>query len=95
MGGKNRTAQNLKVLKIDTVHNLIYLKGSLAGCDEAFVRVTDAVRKGWFGKTFPQGSQIPFPTMLKKSTELPRELIYTPPERGVDPFSRQMREKNG
>lgn len=31
MGGKTCTQQNLRVMKIDTVDNLIYLKGAVPG----------------------------------------------------------------
>ncbi|KAJ3299813.1 54S ribosomal protein L9, mitochondrial [Kappamyces sp. JEL0829] len=94
MGGDRVTIQSLKVVKIDTVHDLIYVKGSLPGVDNAIVTCRDAIRKCWVGKAFPEGSTIPFPTYMGNCAELPREL--TPPspivDKAVDPFSRTRRE---
>ena len=83
-------------MKIDTVHNLLYLKGSIPGFDNAFIRIKDAIRANWYGKLFPEGSKVPFPTLIRKpGVQVPRELVPPMPEEGVtDPFSRQMREKN-
>ncbi len=89
----NSNAFRVKILKIDTVHNLVYLKGSLPGVDHAYVRIKDAIRKSWHGKVFPEGATVPFPTEMKSGAELPRELVYVPKEGGVDPFSRQLRER--
>ncbi|SCV67018.1 BQ2448_5664 [Microbotryum intermedium] len=48
MGGKNVTTQNLLVHRIDTLHNVIYVKGCVAGAPGGFVRVVDAKKKvGW------------------------------------------------
>lgn len=73
MGGKTCTQQNLQVVKIDTVDNLIYVKGAVPGVDNAYVKITDAVRKGWYGKAFPQGQSPPFPTFT--GTPTARELL--------------------
>ena len=82
-------------MKIDTAHNLLYLKGSIPGFDNAFIRLQDAVRAGWYGKTFPKGAHVPFPTMIRRGQDIPRELVPPLPEEGsTDPFSRQLREKN-
>jgi hypothetical protein len=35
MGNETCTVQNLKVIKIDTVHGLIYVKGGVPGVDNA------------------------------------------------------------
>ncbi|TPX57068.1 hypothetical protein PhCBS80983_g04104 [Powellomyces hirtus] len=94
MGNDTITVQNLRVMKIDTENNLVYVKGAVPGTDERYVRIKDAVKKGWFNKTFPEGSKVPFPTFLGDVATLPRELIPTAPastER--DPFSRQRRER--
>lgn len=48
MGGKSVTTQNLLVHRIDTHHNVIYVKGAVPGPPGAFVRITDAKKKvGW------------------------------------------------
>ncbi|KAJ3177006.1 54S ribosomal protein L3 [Geranomyces variabilis] len=94
MGNDTITVQNLRVMKIDTENNLVYVKGAVPGTDERFVRIKDAVRKGWHGKTFPAGTTVPFPTFLGDPAELPRELLPAPPKEAErDPFSRQRRER--
>ncbi|SGY40439.1 BQ5605_C003g02376 [Microbotryum silenes-dioicae] len=48
MGGKNVTTQNLLVHRIDTLHNVLYVKGCVPGAPGGFVRVVDAKKKvGW------------------------------------------------
>ncbi len=92
MGNETCTVQNLKVIKIDTVPGLIYVKGGVPGVDNALVRVKDAVKKGWFNKIFPKDAQIPFPTSMGTiSTE--RELLPKLDLSGTDPFARTRREK--
>jgi large subunit ribosomal protein L3 len=94
MGGKTRTVQNLKVVKIDSLHNLIYIKGAIPGTDNQYVRVSDAIKKSWFGNVFPENAKIPFPTFLGSSKELERELLpQSSFEDTVDPFARTRREK--
>lgn len=92
MGNKTRTVQNLQVMKIDTTHNLIYVKGAVPGVDDQYVRVTDAIKKGWHQKTFPDPKAVPFPTFMGKAEQ--RELLM-PSQFGTitDPFSRTKREK--
>jgi large subunit ribosomal protein L3 len=42
------TTQNLLVHRIDTHHNVIYVRGAVPGPPGGFVRVTDALKKvGW------------------------------------------------
>ena len=90
MGGKHCTQQNLRVMKIDTVDNLIYLKGAVPGVDDAYVKITDAIRKGWIGKAFPVGAVVPFPT--SKRGDFPRELIPAFAATERDPMSQPRRE---
>lgn len=48
MGGRNVTTQNLVVERIDTLHNVLYVRGAVPGAPGAFVRVEDALKKvGW------------------------------------------------
>ena len=48
MGGKMVTTQNLMIYRIDTLHNVIYVKGAVPGPPGGFVRVVDALKKvGW------------------------------------------------
>jgi large subunit ribosomal protein L3 len=66
MGGVTCTVQSLEVVKVDSLHDLVYVKGSVMGVDKGFVKVTDAVKKSWFGKCFPAGSLVPWPTSFAK-----------------------------
>ncbi|KAJ3120707.1 54S ribosomal protein L9, mitochondrial [Nowakowskiella sp. JEL0407] len=94
MGGKSSTTQNLRVMRIDPHNNLIFVKGGVPGPDDKLVRVIDSKRKGWFGKTFPEGVKVPFPTFLGDAKLLDRELVPAISElKGKDPFSRARREK--
>ncbi|KAJ3115573.1 54S ribosomal protein L3 [Phlyctochytrium bullatum] len=93
MGGKFRTVQNLKIVKIDTVYNLLYVKGAVPGPEDKFVLIKDAVRKGWYNECFPPNTSVPFPTFLGNVKELPRELLPPPPPQGAkDPLARARRE---
>ncbi|WVF68544.1 50S ribosomal protein L3 [Kwoniella sp. CBS 6097] len=42
MGTATRTTQNLLVHKIDTVLNLIYVRGSVPGADDSFISIRDS-----------------------------------------------------
>jgi large subunit ribosomal protein L3 len=45
MGNVQRTVQNLKVVNVDTEHNLILVKGAVPGSKGSVVSVFDAVKK--------------------------------------------------
>ena len=45
LGNKKVTIQNLKVLNIDTVNNLIILKGAVPGHKGSIIKIVDAVKK--------------------------------------------------
>ncbi|KAI8052800.1 translation protein [Syncephalis plumigaleata] len=61
MGGKFATVQNLKVLKVDTGLNLIYVRGAVPGYDRQYIYIKDAIKKRG-ALAFPTGVQPPFPT---------------------------------
>jgi len=93
MGGEYRTVHSLKIMKIDTVHDLIYVKGSIPGVDDALVECTDSIRKKWINQAFPRDMTVPFPTLMK-SEKLPRELLApTDMPNQTDPFSKTRRER--
>ena len=58
MGARNRTQQNLEVVRTDTTRGLIFIKGSVPGSKGGWVRVTDAV------KLKPHADR-PYPTAQK------------------------------
>ena len=66
---------------------MIYVKGCLPGFDNAFIKVTDALKKSWAGKVFPQGAEVPFPTSYQDGS-MQRELVESGLyENSVDPFT--------
>ncbi len=62
MGGERVTIQNLKVVAVDAVKGLIMVKGGVPGCENAWVRITDAVKKSG-------NVELPMPAGLKKVDE--------------------------
>ena len=62
LGAERVTVQNLKVVAIDAVKGLIMVKGGVHGSENAWVRVTDAVKK-------PAYASVPMPAGLKKVDE--------------------------
>ncbi|CAN0232637.1 unnamed protein product, partial [Hapterophycus canaliculatus] len=58
MGSDRVTVQNLKIIKIDPVRELLFVKGHVPGQNGGFVRVTDAIK----GAAFP--SDPPFPSFV-------------------------------
>ena len=62
MGDERVTVQNLKVVAIDAAKGLIMVKGGVPGSENAWVRVTDAVKK-------PSNLKLPMPAGLKKADE--------------------------
>ena len=85
MGNRSSTVLNLRVLKIDPVQNLIYVKGAIPGHDDNYVVVRDAKMK-WrehflgdnktvarppFPLYMPTAQKITEPMMLPKAAEDP------------------------
>ena len=62
MGDERVTVQNLKVVAIDASKGLIMVKGGVPGSENAWVRVTDAVKKAG-------NVTLPMPAGLKKVDE--------------------------
>ncbi len=62
MGNERVTVQNLKVVAVDAAKGLIMVKGGVPGCANAWVRITDAVKK--CGNV-----ELPLPAGLKKVDE--------------------------
>ncbi|KRA82969.1 50S ribosomal protein L3 [Altererythrobacter sp. Root672] len=65
MGDKQRTQQNLEVVRTDAVRGLIFVKGSVPGAKNGWLLVRDAVKL-----PVPEGA--PFPgAILEKTSSLP------------------------
>ncbi|KAI8850418.1 translation protein [Chytridium lagenaria] len=80
MGGKTRTVQNLKVMKIDTAHNLLYVKGAVPGPEDKYVLVKDSVRKGWYNQCFPRiPSCLSPPSSATRSLFRGNSFLHLPP----------------
>ncbi|KAI8980495.1 translation protein [Pilobolus umbonatus] len=63
LGGEYVTVQNLKIVKVDPLLNLVYVKGAVPGFDDQFVKIKDAIKlRG--EKLFPTIPP-PFPTASK------------------------------
>ncbi|KAK3820054.1 MAG: translation protein [Benniella sp.] len=85
MGGDQATVQNLKVMKIDNELNLIYVKGSIPGVDDQYVKVQDAVKKR--GDKIAPADVLPLPTPTIDPSAvkaMPRELVAK--TGGSDPY---------
>lgn len=62
MGAERVTVQNLRVVAVDSARGLLMVKGGVPGSENAWVRVTDAVKK-------PANVKLPMPAGLKKVDE--------------------------
>ena len=62
MGDERVTVQNLKVAAIDADKGLIMVKGAVPGGENAWVYITDAMKKA-------AASNLPMPAGLKKVDE--------------------------
>jgi large subunit ribosomal protein L3 len=64
MGDRQRTQQNLEVVRTDVARGLIFVKGSVPGAKNGWLMVRDAVKH-------PMPSEAPFPGALKNDNEAP------------------------
>lgn len=89
MGGKRITTQNLPVLRVDTKLNLIFVKGTVPGVDDAQVLIRDAKKiaaqgkhnqaKGLYEKVLPKGvDDLPFPAGTAELAEALPPIIEAP-----------------
>src|SRR5205085_12390121 len=57
MGARNRTQQNLEVVRTDPIRGLLFIKGSVPGHKGSWLTVTDAIK-------LPRHETAPFPAGL-------------------------------
>jgi len=67
MGAKNRTQQNLEIVRTDAARGLIFVKGSVPGSKGGWLKIIDAVK-------VPRNENVPYPAGLvqkgKKADEV-------------------------
>jgi large subunit ribosomal protein L3 len=66
MGARNRTQQNLEVVRTDPIRGLLFIKGSVPGHKGSWLTVTDAIK-------LPRHESAPFPAKLVEETK-PEEI---------------------
>jgi len=84
MGDKQRTQQNLEVVRTDATRGLIFVKGSVPGAKNAWLLVRDAVKL-----PMPDGAPFPGAILEKKSTapeheEAPAGMVEAAAEHEID-----------
>ena len=68
MGAKNRTQQNLEVVRTDAVRGLLFIKGSVPGSKGGWLQVHDAVK-------LPRHESAPYPAgLIDKAAEIETEI---------------------
>lgn len=99
MGGGTITAQNLRVVRVDTSLDLVFLKGCVPGVDDAHVLVCDAKKKlqssarvnqakGLYEKVLPKGvSDLPFPAGTPELASTLPTIVEAPSDRVTSPFT--------
>jgi large subunit ribosomal protein L3 len=93
MGGKRITSQNLAVVRVDTILDLVFVRGAVPGIDNAHVLVRDAKKKmtclskanhakGLYEKVLPKGvDDLPFPAGTKELAKLLPPILEAPSKR--------------
>ena len=99
MGGERITTQNLRVIRVDTSLDLIFVKGCVSGIDDAHVLVRDAKKKlqllakanqakGMYEKVLPKGvTDLPFPAGTAELAKTLPTIIEAPSDRVTSPFT--------
>jgi large subunit ribosomal protein L3 len=60
MGDRERTQQNLEIVRTDVERGLLFIKGSVPGSKGTWLTVKDAVK-------VPRPAEVPYPASLKKA----------------------------
>ncbi len=71
MGDKQRTQQNLEVVRVDDERGLIFVKGSVPGAKNSWMTIKDAVKVARHGEA-------PYPAGLKGSAAANEDITETP-----------------
>ncbi len=71
MGDKQRTQQNLEVVRVDDERGLIFVKGSVPGAKNSWMTIKDAVKVARHGEA-------PYPAGLKSTAAANEDITETP-----------------
>jgi large subunit ribosomal protein L3 len=71
MGARNRTQQNLEIVRTDAARGLIFVKGSVPGSKGGWLAVTDAVK-------VPRNENVPYPAGLVDKSVREADVEHAP-----------------
>jgi large subunit ribosomal protein L3 len=71
MGARNRTQQNLEIVRTDAARGLIFVKGSVPGSKGGWLQVTDAIK-------LPRNENVPYPAGLLDTSAPEAEVEHAP-----------------
>jgi large subunit ribosomal protein L3 len=71
MGARNRTQQNLEVVRTDPIRGLLFIKGSVPGHKGGWVSVTDAIK-------LPRHESAPYPAGIIETAQPVPEQDHAP-----------------
>ena len=71
MGAKNRTQQNLEIVRTDAQRGLIFVKGSVPGSKGGWLKVWDAIK-------LPRNENVPYPAGLVEKGKKADEVDHAP-----------------
>jgi large subunit ribosomal protein L3 len=71
MGARNRTQQNLEIVRTDAIRGLLFVKGSVPGHKGSWLAVTDAIK-------LPRHESAPYPAAILERASATAEQDHTP-----------------
>ena len=71
MGARNRTQQNLEIVRTDAARGLIFVKGSVPGSKGGWLEITDAIK-------VPRNENVPYPAGLVVKNAPEAEVEHAP-----------------
>jgi large subunit ribosomal protein L3 len=71
MGARNRTQQNLEIVRTDPIRGLLFVKGSVPGHKGAWLTVSDAIK-------LPRHESAPYPAALVETAKPAAEQEHAP-----------------
>jgi large subunit ribosomal protein L3 len=71
MGARNRTQQNLEIVRTDPIRGLLFIKGSVPGHKGSWLTVTDAIK-------LPRHESAPYPAAILETAQPANEQDHAP-----------------